>query len=850
MVDTRGASPAAQAILSHVQNGSYPDSEATAASIIRLEDLSSIAKGLTSLRLEEEVCLVSIWGLKRKVNARDQAEIRKAGQAAGPAVDPWIKRAGALRDSVDGGAYSSQSVLKQTQAAAQSALEHSSAVSKAQLLRREMTFNELLRTQLGAINDVLSRFQTFQSTMATGNIEQSIHQLQDLEVVLEDVADLKQTRAIELVRQRLEDSRGTLLKQANALWALVISVDKSRHSFVVRSDVTSPQSQTKMTLDEVVRICASLNLVEINSLLLARELQNGIFVPLLSNKTPSGGSKTKVEIDKEGLRISPVDQSNNSQNTGVLASIMAVLAFIKKRLPDAVGRPLSSALVPGLMERLQSKDLPEAIRPSLNEIGSFEALVADASAASTTLESYGWSTDNKLGAWASQAPRLWISRRREASITSVRTLLAAKLEARETVEHVESEEVPLDDEEAMENAMGDDWNADWGADAADTGDKPVSKNATNKTNHAGQSSEDQDEDDNWGWGDGEGDADGAAADAPASNGNGIAAVRAEHATRSPVARGTKQVTLRESFQVTALPSALVEVLDQLASDAKGLGSRSTSALDLASVAGAIYSIPTLVIATYKALAPAYYDRQAESTMLLYNDASRLAERLGDLNKDLQEKDPVAHGRVKLDADIESLKSFARRSYGRAMDAERTIVRDLIDNAQGFVDCTVQPHESTCTEAVASTVAYVKALEARWSPLLSRSVLRQSLGSVVDAVINKVILDIEEMTDIGDEESKQLRQYCKDITKLETLFTDTPEAAESESRNLSSLYVSSWLKFEYMIELLESSLADIKYMWTDTGLGLEYGIEELVDLIKALFADNEHRRRAINELRKA
>lgn len=43
--------------------------------------------------------------------------------------------------------------------------------------------------------------------------------------------------------------------------------------------------------------------------------------------------------------------------------------------------------------------------------------------------------------------------------------------------------------------------------------------------------------------------------------------------------------------------------------------------------------------------------------------------------------------------------------------------------------------------------------------------------------------------------------------------------------------------------------DIKYLWSQGKLGLEFQMEELVDLIEALFTDSDHRRKAIGEIRR-
>jgi centromere/kinetochore protein ZW10 len=67
--------------------------------------------------------------------------------------------------------------------------------------------------------------------------------------------------------------------------------------------------------------------------------------------------------------------------------------------------------------------------------------------------------------------------------------------------------------------------------------------------------------------------------------------------------------------------------------------------------------------------------------------------------------------------------------------------------------------------------------------------------------------------------------------------------------MTAMYVRNWLKFQYLTTILESSLADIKYLWTEGELQLEFSPEEVIDLIKALFADSDHRRRAVAEIRR-
>ena len=131
-------------------------------------------------------------------------------------------------------------------------------------------------------------------------------------------------------------------------------------------------------------------------------------------------------------------------------------------------------------------------------------------------------------------------------------------------------------------------------------------------------------------------------------------------------------------------------------------------------------------------------------------------------------------------------------------------------------------------------------------MLSHSALLQSLGSLLSTVIAKVISDVEDLGDISEAESKQLRGFCDDISTLRDLF---PAPATQGEGDVCGVYTPMWFKFQYMGELLEASLADIRYLWAEGELKLEFEADELVDLIEALFADSEHRRRTIVEIRR-
>jgi centromere/kinetochore protein ZW10 len=245
---------------------------------------------------------------------------------------------------------------------------------------------------------------------------------------------------------------------------------------------------------------------------------------------------------------------------------------------------------------------------------------------------------------------------------------------------------------------------------------------------------------------------------------------------------------------------------------------------------------------FKATAPSFYTLKLNAGQLyLYNDSMYLAEQL---RKVVDE-----HQLSRLIPAVEALEQFGKTSYSKEMQTQRTIVTDLLDGSQGFAHCSDQPFRGECENAINATVDRIRDVYVEWQSILSHSALLQAIGSLLSTVINKVIIDIEDLSDISEAESQRLVSFCNKLSKLEDIFM--PETAgDTEPVSMAAVYVRNWLKFQYLINILDSSLADIKFLWSEGELSLEFSPEEVIDLIEALFAESDHRRRAIAEIRRA
>jgi protein transport protein DSL1/ZW10 len=253
---------------------------------------------------------------------------------------------------------------------------------------------------------------------------------------------------------------------------------------------------------------------------------------------------------------------------------------------------------------------------------------------------------------------------------------------------------------------------------------------------------------------------------------------------------------------------------------------------------------------FRASSPFYYTRDFSGNMFLYNDSLWLGERLREFldtrAQSTSTSSPQVAGKLNLESDIKHLEVFGKRAYSKEMESQRTILIDFLDGAQGFGNCTVQPFARECDTAINSCVDRIRDMYGRWKGVLSYSALLQSIGSLVFTVTNKIIADIEDLSDISEAESQRLASLCNRISMLEDLFL--PQKAAETSVPLTAIYTPNWLKFQYLATILEGSLADIKFLWSEGELRLEFAAQEVVDLIEALFADSEHRRKAIAQIR--
>ena len=587
------------------------------------------------------------------------------------------------------------------------------------------------------------------------------------------------------------------------------------------------------------------------------------------------GSVGSLEIERDRIRI--LGRSPDLSAHALFEDLQMLIDFLRSNLPPSLVEPLAVRLLPQLVDRLIVIWLASAVPEDLHELEAFRSTIILVKEFGERLEALGWLGNRQLMEWTADIPNVWVKKRQETSLNHIRDLLAKGLGSLETVKRMETQVLARTDEVFTGNGHGDDWNASWSDEetSPETGATLSSPVRTTKVEHADEEDvsawgldEDQDDqkppdnhnkggasDDDaeaWGWGD----DDEADAESNRESPKKTTAQPKEAKSNGIINKADQQkreVTLHETFRITSLPTKILSTINQIISDSTDLETLTFASSPIASAATHLLSLPGLILAMYRASSSHIYLRDPFGPMLLYNDSLWLARSLQELlpkaitSSGTHIESRNAHN-LHLDEHVNALEIFGKRAYAKEMESQRTIVTDLLDGAQGFIHCTEHPFNQECDIAVTSTIERLRALHRQWKDILSYSALLQTIGSLLSSITKKMVVDIEDMTDISEPESQQLTSYCNRIATLEDLFHGKPQSAQQESVPLTALYTPHWLKFQYLANILESSLVDIKYLWTEGELGLDFDTEELVDLVVALFADSPHRRNAIAEIR--
>ncbi|UKZ46158.1 hypothetical protein TrVGV298_000357 [Trichoderma virens] len=595
-------------------------------------------------------------------------------------------------------------------------------------------------------------------------------------------------------------------------------------------------------------------------------------------------------IKVEGDVLELAGSADNSAEA-LLSDLEQILTFIAHKLPADLLQPLAGVMMGDIISKLTREWLNPAVPSGLKDLDEFQALVSKMKSFCETLQHSGFTGLEQIQDWAGKAPTIWLEKSRETALNSVRVNLASGIGQSKRVEKIERQMVSIAEGKELSrtgagavadtNDWGEDWGEAWDDEKAGDGNEQAPQtheqmeidskddddaagawgmtvlmlgvggdnDDANQAAEAKDAAEAQDEDDGadaWGWGD-----DG---DAPEPEGHVVPAPAVAPAPVAPKTKPnkakeeTRELVFKETYSISSMPEPVLELIFSILEDGAALTREGDEYNLLTATAPGLFSLPTFILALFRAISPQYYSSDAGGNMFLYNDAMYLSEKLSDFSlawKQREDLTPRARSMLRIDNDVRTLKSFANRSYSNEMSLQKTILQDLIGGSQSLAQ---QDDREASIEAGTTRI---RSVAATWDPILRRSVWSQAVGSLADALSSRIISDVLEMSSIGQDEAYSIAQLIALATELDDLFMPSKLAGTApvpDEMPTTAQYAPSWLRLKYLGEVLQSNLNEVKFLWCDSELSLYFTVDEVIDLIHASFEDNARTRDTIREIK--
>ncbi|KAK0635298.1 hypothetical protein B0T17DRAFT_515873 [Bombardia bombarda] len=831
----------AQSLVDFSLHGSFPEEKAS------------------SLTVDADALPPAIDALVR-AKSKLQAEIHAINQETADDVRSWQTNAQSVQDDIIRSKALANDILKRAETPAVSGKTISDAEAKVAFLRRELSYNAQVQGALKGIRGVNRVLDEVEQARDERRILDALHLLERSWKELDAIPVSKSCRALRLLDIRAFELKSDVHEVFDHVWKTLIHIDVGGRSM----SISGTREDEPMSLADAVIGLKAYKEVDQRATQLWHDVNQAVLFPRMD---VSRDVLPAVQIDENTLKL---QGTTDKSIEALLADLEQIFSFLVQRLPSDLVATMSSILLPELIPKLTKVWLDSAVPSSLQEMDRFEQVIAVAKSFYTTLRSLGLSNLGDLQEWTDSAPRVWLSKRREAALDSVRTKLSQGLGAPHQVEKVEKQLVsrsegkqlaanratpsaddPWDtawsdeEEPSNEEAQNNDTSRprdeadDGGADAWGWGDEDPEPEQPEK-HEEDKHDEEDDPTAAWGWGDEVNDDD-AEVTKP-SNGPPSSAPEPQ----------IREMTLKETYSISSMPQPVLDLVFAIVEDGAALTHDSYASSPVTAAAAGLFSLPTLTLAMFRAVSPYYYGTDIGGSMFLYNDANYLSERLAEFAAAWKARDDIstrAQNMLRLDNDIKSLQNFASRAYSNEMNTQKTVLRDLLGGEQNLM-------QNDDTEScVSSAVARVRAIAIAWEGILARSAWQQAVGSLADAVATKMIGDVMDLPSIGQDEAYNIANLIATVTGLDDLFLPSrfsqqqqQQAQQGDEIPTTAQYAPSWLRLKYLSEVLQSNLKDVRYLWVESELSLYYTAEEVVDLINLSFEDNPRTREVIREIK--
>jgi centromere/kinetochore protein ZW10 len=118
-------------------------------------------------------------------------------------------------------------------------------------------------------------------------------------------------------------------------------------------------------------------------------------------------------------------------------------------------------------------------------------------------------------------------------------------------------------------------------------------------------------------------------------------------------------------------------------------------------------------------------------------------------------------------------------------------------------------------------------------------------------IARVLTDVEGLSDLFIKPADPPPSRSNPSSPLRTRLNPIKRQRSKEGGvHLTPLFVPLWFRLNFLNQVLQSNLVEIRYLWFESDLSLYFGKEEVLELIRLSFEMNANVRGVVKEIEKS
>lgn len=272
-----------------------------------------------------------------------------------------------------------------------------------------------------------------------------------------------------------------------------------------------------------------------------------------------------------------------------------------------------------------------------------------------------------------------------------------------------------------------------------------------------------------------------------------------------------------------------------------------------------------IIDLYIDVVPCFHKKDFSDLPILstiaFNDFNYLSDSCLDLIPTYKLILNIDDSKVNLIDLVPKLKLVGSQLLESQIDKQSLILNEYIDGLNRLTEISESNNFKVYEKAVKECNLHLNSLASLWRDILPKIKYFQVFGQFYDLIFKRLIGFILNFEDISTDDANYfillLNLFKSSLVKI---FNDEPmnnDDVDSEELSFAASkinvktekYIKSWMRYKYLIEILNANLQKIVDLWSESKgpLALYFTSDEIRHLIRALFMITDKRATALSKI---